>query len=198
MQHLVPIILLFYFPLSTGSLTLNAQSNYHTFVNTFYPGGIEAFEDHIQGHLHYPNRSLQKCEVGKAIVEVEFGSSPKIKNVSFLNPLSKSLNLAIVEALQSTNERWHSKVSNEIFTMSFAFKIGDEMDISGDILTSGIQLFAPGVPCRSDQTIIDLLQERMTKQQYRKALDYSLELIRRSPDDDGYQKIYRTIMDKLL
>lgn len=198
MQYILGLILLLYSPFSYELPSLNTQCNYRTFVETYYPEGVAAFENQMQQHLQYPSRSVQNCEVGEAIVEIEFGGTQKIKKVSFLNPLSKSLNLSIVKALESTNGQWHPAVSNKILTMSFAFKIDNGMEITGDILTSGVQLFGPGVPCRSDEAIMGLMHEKLTKQQYRKALDYCIELIRRSPRKLEYQKLYRNIMDKLL
>lgn len=198
MQHMTFLLLLMCLPPAPEWHSSTNPDNYETFVNTYFIGGREAFEVHVQEHLQYPIKSIQNCEVGEGIVEIEFGSAPKIKAVSFLNPLSKSLNLSIIETLKSTNEQWHPEVSGRILTMSFAFKIDEEMEVSGDILTSGVQLFAPGVPCRSDATILDLIHAKLAREQYRKALDHCLELVRRSPRNSEYQKLYRNIMDKLL
>ncbi len=174
------------------------SSNYSSFVADYYEGGLASFEAHIQEKLIYPAMSKQRCEVGEAIVEVEFGKMQKIKNISFHNALSRSLNLSIVAAIKSTTGKWKTDVEETRLIMSFGFELGADTRVAGDIKLKGKQLFGPGEPCICTADIEKQMTTNITNAQYKKALNDCLELLRRAPRNVDYNQTFRKIMDNLL
>ncbi len=184
--------------LAVASLPTDISSNYSTFVETYYQGGIPSFEEEIRQYLVYPSMSKQRCEVGEVIVEVEFGQGGRIKNISFHNAIARPLNLMVVEAIKQTAGRWKSSVEGQQLIMSVGFQLGYEDPIGGDIRVKSKQLFAPGKICECTQDIEERIQRFVDNSQYKKALKDCLELLRRYPRNEAYQQLFQQIMDNSI
>lgn len=184
--------------LVSASIPTDISSNYSTFVEIYYPGGVSSFEEEIRPYLRYPSMSKQRCEVGEAIIEVEFGQKGRIKNISFHNAIARPLNLMIVEAIKQTAGRWKTKVEGHQLIMSVGFQLGYEDPIGGDIQVKSKQLFAPGKACDCTSDIEKRVQRFMDNSQYKKALKGTLELLRRYPRNKEYQQLFRQVMDNSI
>lgn len=192
------VLLLTNFCLSIDQGIAPVDSNYSSFVADYYEGGLVSFEADIREELVYPAMSKQRCEVGEAIIEVEFGKMQKIKNISFHNALSRSLNLSIVAAIKSTTGNWKPDVEGARLIMSFGFELGVDTRVAGDIKLKGKQLFGPGEPCTCTADIVKEMTTNIANTQYKKALNNCLELLRRAPRNVEYNQTFRKIMDNLL
>lgn len=184
--------------IAVWSIPTDVSSNYASFIEAHYPGGVASFDAQIRQQLVYPSMSKQRCEVGEAIVEVEFGKGSKIKNISFHNAIARPLNLTVIQAIKSTQGSWKAGAEGESLIMSIGFQLGYDDPIGGDIKLKSKQVFGPGKACECTEEIEDRLQTFIGKSQYKKALKECLELLRRYPRSKTYGEWFREIMDNSI
>ena len=179
--------------LSTTIEKVPINSNYENVLNERYNGGVKQFQADIYNTIRYPRISRQNCEMGQAFVKVEISKIGSIDSIELLNSLTTELDLAIINALNSTSSNWKNAEHKSIFVISFGFRMGQNYHVDGDIMLTAVQVKGPSRECPTSKIIETKMHKAISKKKYKKAKKLCEELLRRKPTNKNYKETYNII-----
>lgn len=161
-----------------------------------YPTGNKAFLLEIYNNVRYPEDARINCRVGVLKTLVAIDTSGNVESVILGNRLGMGIEQEVIRVLMLTSGKWKKGRSFK-FPINFGFRIGKSQDeFSGDI---NITAFAAGPTAHSGCSIpkkeLEKQIARFTKKgKSEKAQPLYEELLRRYPDDQGYQQALKEIV----
>lgn len=176
-------------PYSSGSLGL--------FLTQNFEGGEEQFRKIIYQNIKYPQKARANCGIGTLKTRVYLATDGNIKEVEMLNEFGDGIEDAVTQALKETNGNWIAADTIRNFDVSFAFRLGEMPEVSGDIVITAFGLSSGKANCPTEKELLAETLSFIKKKKYKKALKVCTELFRRNPDSAHYQGIYQMIQGKL-
>ncbi len=162
------------------------------FPSQRFEGGAIAFFEFLEYNLYYPPAAVQRGVVGTAIVALTVSPEGKIDRIDMVQSLHKSIDTQIINALKDTKRMWlpAKKVSGaKPFTLflPITYVINNHQFLQNFekpyYLGRAAILIAenPDIQLKDDAYYASQSNQYYQNKQYKQAIEYLDELIRRNP-----------------
>lgn len=190
-------------------LTANHLFAQENGINTRYKGKEIEFRKFIAQNLKYPVLSQENRLVGYSITSITITPKGEIAGISTINPIDEPIEEDINRVLRMTKKKWlkcDTISVNQTFYVQIVYELGDNPVIKNPVkdkynFVDVVVLTAFGFPNNnlpeSNETIAIKLAKELKKNNYKEALDYVDESIRRNPFNKELYQLRMTINGKL-
>ena len=178
-------------------------------INARFKGKEIEFRKFIAQNLKYPVLSQEDRAVGYSITSITITPKGEISDISTINFIDKPIEQDINRVLRMTKNKWlkcDTISVDQTFYVQIAYVLGDNRNVENPVkdkynFVDVVVLTAFGLPNNylpeSDESIATKLTEELKKNNYKKALTYVDESIKRNPFNKELYQLRIFICKKL-
>ena len=179
-----------------------------TFFTHRYPGGANELRKYIASSLMYPADAAENGIIGLSLASCTIDPEGSVQDVAIINPLSPSVDQVIIRLLKSTSGRWtpiEKDTLETCYVQVFFVLLGLEFNTSkltdynvlDEVRVTAMGIMFDDSNKFTDEQLAIYLNESLQARNYKKAIWYLDEAMRRNPFNPELYQVRIMVNTKL-